>query len=113
MSFLDRYCSTVQGLLDWLEIDLGFTELLFIQIDDICEAGTSLVQLPPDAPKKTQTKIEGPLFELAKKNIVHESGLFKTAFSMNIYICVQIQNDHVYIYIRMHIYTKIYAYAYL
>jgi len=27
------YCSTVQGLLDWFEVDLGFTELLFIQID--------------------------------------------------------------------------------
>jgi len=29
----DAYCSTVQGLLDWFEVDLGFTELLFIQID--------------------------------------------------------------------------------
>jgi len=28
---LDGYCSTVQGLLDWFEVDLGFTELLFIQ----------------------------------------------------------------------------------
>ena len=31
--FLDGYCSTVEGLLDWFEVDLGFTELLFIQID--------------------------------------------------------------------------------
>ena len=31
-TFLDGYCSTVQGLLDWSEIDLGFTELSFIQI---------------------------------------------------------------------------------
>ena len=31
LSFLDGYCSTVQGLLDWFEVDLGFTELLFIQ----------------------------------------------------------------------------------
>jgi len=31
--FLDGYCSTVQGLLDWFEVDLGFTEFLFIQID--------------------------------------------------------------------------------
>ena len=31
--FLDGYCSTVQGLLDWFEVDLGLTELLFIQID--------------------------------------------------------------------------------
>ena len=31
--FLDGYCSTVQGLLDWFEVDLGFTELLVIQID--------------------------------------------------------------------------------
>jgi len=27
------YCSTVQGLLDWFEVDLGFTKLLFIQTD--------------------------------------------------------------------------------
>ena len=32
-SFLDGYCSTVQGLLDWFVVDQGFTELLFIQID--------------------------------------------------------------------------------
>ena len=31
-SFLGGHCSTVQGLLDWFEVDLGFTELLFIQI---------------------------------------------------------------------------------
>ena len=31
-TFLDAYCSTVQGLLDWFEVDLGFTELLLIQI---------------------------------------------------------------------------------
>jgi len=33
LTFLDGYCSTVQGLLDWFEVDLGFTELSFIQID--------------------------------------------------------------------------------
>jgi len=32
-TFLDGYCSTVQGLLDWFEVDLGFTERSFIQID--------------------------------------------------------------------------------
>ena len=31
-SYLDGYCSTVQGLLDWFEVDLGFTELLFIYV---------------------------------------------------------------------------------
>jgi len=31
--FLDGYCSTVQGLLDWFEVGLGFTKLLFIQTD--------------------------------------------------------------------------------
>ena len=31
--FLDGYCSTVQGLLNRFEVDLGFAELLFIQID--------------------------------------------------------------------------------
>ena len=35
-SFLDGYCSTVQGLFDWFEVDLGFTELLFIQIWFVC-----------------------------------------------------------------------------
>ena len=32
-SFLDGYCSTVQGLLDWFEVDLGFTELSCILVD--------------------------------------------------------------------------------
>jgi len=32
-TFVDGYCSTVQGLLDWFEVDLGFSELSFIQID--------------------------------------------------------------------------------
>jgi len=32
-SFLDGYCSTLQGLLDWFEVDLRFTKLLFIQTD--------------------------------------------------------------------------------
>jgi len=31
--FFDGYCSTVQDLLDWFEVDLGLTELLFFQID--------------------------------------------------------------------------------
>ena len=30
--FLDGNCSTVQGLLDWFEVDLGYTELLFVRI---------------------------------------------------------------------------------
>jgi len=28
--FFDGYCSTVQGLLDWFGVDLGFTELSFM-----------------------------------------------------------------------------------
>jgi len=32
VTFVDGYCSTAQGLLDWFEVDLGSTELLFIQI---------------------------------------------------------------------------------
>ena len=32
-TFVGGYCSTVQGLLDWFEVDSGFTELSFIQID--------------------------------------------------------------------------------
>jgi len=34
-TFLDGYCSTVQGLLDWFEVDLGFTELSFIRQSQI------------------------------------------------------------------------------
>ena len=36
---VDGKCSAVQGLLDWFEVDLGFTELLFIQIDLCVAAG--------------------------------------------------------------------------
>jgi len=32
-TFVDGYCSTLQGLLDCFEVDLGFTELSFIQMD--------------------------------------------------------------------------------
>ena len=31
--FLDGYCSIVQGLLDWFEVDWRFTKFVFIQID--------------------------------------------------------------------------------
>ena len=31
-AFLDGYCSTVQGLLDWFEVDLGFPELVFFRL---------------------------------------------------------------------------------
>jgi len=40
--FSSGYCGTVQGLLDWFEVDLGFTELLFIQID-LCVMCVNLV----------------------------------------------------------------------
>jgi len=33
LGFLDGYCSTVQGLPDWFEVDLGFTKLSSIQTD--------------------------------------------------------------------------------
>ena len=33
-AFLDGYCSTVQGLLDWFEVGLGFSELSFVQTVD-------------------------------------------------------------------------------
>ena len=42
--FLDGYYSTVQGLLDWFEVDLGFTELLFTQID-LCVKSTRYMHL--------------------------------------------------------------------
>jgi hypothetical protein len=30
-SVLNGYCSTVQGLLDWFEVDLGFPELFLFR----------------------------------------------------------------------------------
>ena len=36
--FFDRYCSTVQGLLDWFEVDLGFTSFCLFRLSDVaCE----------------------------------------------------------------------------
>jgi len=32
-AFLDVYCSTVKGLLDWFEVDLRFTQLFVICAD--------------------------------------------------------------------------------
>jgi len=46
---LDEYCSTVQGLLDWFEVDLGFTELLFIQID-LCVLCVFVLYSPTHTP---------------------------------------------------------------
>jgi len=62
-TFFDGYCSTVQGLLDWFEVDLGFTELSFIQIDlcalcvFMCMNNTQ--QQQPKPQKKGQKKQKG------------------------------------------------------
>ena len=60
LTFVDGYCSTVQGLPDWFEIDLGFTELLFIQIDlcvvcDVCRHMQRVVLI---------TRLEQPAIDL-------------------------------------------------
>ena len=31
-AFVDGYCSTVQGLFDWFEVDLGFPELVLFRL---------------------------------------------------------------------------------
>ena len=31
-TFLDGYCSTVHGLLDWFEVNLGFPELVVFRM---------------------------------------------------------------------------------
>ena len=52
-TYLDGYCSTVQGLLDLFEVDLGFTKLLFIQTDvsrvvrQTCDRGAQRSRLLP------------------------------------------------------------------
>jgi len=55
-TFFDGYCSTVQGLLDWVEVDLGFTELSFIQID-LCVLVRE-TDMHTDPPKKTYARVE-------------------------------------------------------
>ena len=40
-SFLDGYCSTVQGLLDWFEVDLGFPALVLFRL--ICVLSVMLL----------------------------------------------------------------------
>ena len=32
LAFLDGYCSTIQGVLDWFEVDLGFPELVLFRL---------------------------------------------------------------------------------
>jgi len=54
MRFLDGYCSTVQGLLDWFEVDLGFTKLLFIQTD-LCVVCVFAVDAQLQMPEGWQT----------------------------------------------------------
>ena len=34
--FFDGYCSTVQGLLDWFEVDLGFTRAFIYSNRFVC-----------------------------------------------------------------------------
>jgi len=34
-TFLDGYCSTVQGLLDWFEVDIGFPELVLFRLNEV------------------------------------------------------------------------------
>jgi len=46
--FLDGYCSTVQGLLDWFEVDLGFPELVLFGL--ICVFCVFLFFLLPLVP---------------------------------------------------------------
>jgi len=35
-TFLDGYCSTVQGLLDWFEVDIGFPDLISFKLIQVC-----------------------------------------------------------------------------
>ena len=58
-SCVDGYCSTLQGLLDWFEVDLGFIELLFIQIDlcvvcDVCRHMQRVVLITCLEPSKSR-----------------------------------------------------------
>jgi len=62
-TFLDRYCSTVQGLLDWFEVDLGFTELLFIQIN-LC---VMLIQYP----ERVRWKIKVHSSQRSNESLTH------------------------------------------
>ena len=41
----DGYCSTVQGLLDWFEVDLGFPELFLFRLICVLSVFVSMLSL--------------------------------------------------------------------
>jgi len=45
MGLFDGYCSTVQGLLDWVEVDLGFTWAFIYSNRFVCSVSSGLKSL--------------------------------------------------------------------
>ena len=85
-TFPDGYCSTVQGLLDWFEVDLGFTKLLFIQTEVMTRISTGLCLLPTGLRCKRIPQTEDirlQIFTNAKisNNVLQESPYISNTFS--------------------------------
>ena len=95
--FLDGYCSTVQGLLDWFEVDLGFTELLFIQIHLCVMCVFSL--LP------SLTLLLSFLWTSCICSYMNENDSCHVPGRMSVYVCEGgAENVNIYTYIYGHIY---------
>jgi hypothetical protein len=106
--FLDGYCSTVQGLLDWFEVDLGFTKLCLVVYSDwfvYCMFFRLLHQRRGACP--------------AHEFYVHFYSFWKCLClyrkkSTNIHVCAcACVCVRLHIYIHTHIYVYIYIYIYI
>jgi len=102
--FFDGYCSTVQGLLDWFEVDLGFTELSFIQID-LCVLCVfrSASRVPPFGCRASATSSGEPALPWSTK-------AHRILGHTYVYTCI---NIYMYIYTYTYICMYIYIYVFI
>ena len=114
--FLDGYCSTVQGLLDWFEVDLGFIYFaLFIQID-LCTVcllifcSNLLSNLDPICFVRIceRNVLGGSIYS----NTIRQFKIFEQSksWSLNIPKYVYV---YIYIYIYIYIYVCVCVYIYI
>ena len=110
---LDGYCSTVQGLLDWFEVDLRFTELLFIQID-LCVMCVFVLHSPVSLSScplfldilHCLPRAVGVPLESALNLVSCMSHVTRVRVSRVTYTRIHI-HSHMHAHIFMHIYTRV------
>ena len=106
--FLDGYCSTVQGLLDWFEVDLGFTELSFIQIDlcvlcdaDLSEICTYIYMQYEHMPWTTDLNDISTYIYTQYMNLclLHISVTYVRIFTYDVHICHELQTSVTWVHL--------------